>query len=117
MVRASACHAEGREFESRPSRHFGFRPVSLGNRPDCYTSGHREPGIGGVADADKETARRAFKAYVDSLAQAGAALPAWEASLAMGAGKEHHTRDTVKSLDDMMAQMKTAAAALGCEIK
>ncbi|MBI4578907.1 MAG: hypothetical protein HY718_04340 [Planctomycetes bacterium] len=68
----------------------------------------------GVAAADKPAARRWFKAYVDSLDQAKAALPAWEKALPTRASSDHYTRGAVEIVTKMIAGMKSLAVDLGC---
>lgn len=68
----------------------------------------------GVAERDKEAARRFFKMYVDSLEQTGKALTAWEAALPAKGGREGIMRESVKLVDGMIGEMTAVAAELGC---
>ncbi|NLE62066.1 MAG: hypothetical protein GX616_27230, partial [Planctomycetes bacterium] len=68
----------------------------------------------GVAERDKETARRFFKMYVDSLEQTGEALTAWEAALPAKGGRGGIMRESVKLVDGMIGEMTAVAAELGC---
>jgi hypothetical protein len=68
----------------------------------------------GIAEADKPAARKWFKVYVDSMEQAAAALPAWEASLRMSSGGQHYTRSAVEFVEGMASDMNKVAADLGC---
>ncbi len=69
---------------------------------------------GGVADQDKESARRFFKMYLDSLDQAGKALTAWEAALPGKGDREGIMRESVELVDGMIGEMAAVAAELGC---
>ncbi len=72
---------------------------------------------GSVARADKDAARRQFQAYVDGLAQAVTALPAWEAALPMAEGDKNMVREPVKKIREMIEGMKAVAAEVGCAVK
>ena len=68
----------------------------------------------GVADRNKETARRFFKMYLDNLDQAKKALTAWENALPGKGDREGIMRESVELVDGMIGEMAAVAAELGC---
>ncbi|MBN1490676.1 MAG: hypothetical protein JXA69_12225 [Phycisphaerae bacterium] len=70
----------------------------------------------GIAEADRPTAKRAFRDYIDSLDQARTTLPLWEATVRKEHEANRYTDKAVELLGEMMAEMKATAADLGIQL-
>lgn len=70
----------------------------------------------GVAQKDRDAAKRYFKMYVDSLKQAATSLPAWESTLPLREPDERLTKKPVDVVNKAAEQMTKLATDLGFDL-
>jgi len=70
----------------------------------------------GVAQENRETARRYFQMYVDSLNQSKASLPKWEATVLKKLEKRYRVDKPIKLIEGMIDEMGKLAAELGFDL-